>query len=258
MPRKKAVLDFYYNYGMRKGIYILPNTLTLCGMLLGFYSILASLNGNYIHAAWGILFALIFDGLDGWVARLTHSTTRFGIELDSLSDLVAFGVAPSVLIYKWALQPFGRLGWVVAFWFLACGALRLARYNVQMGSTESKAFTGMPIPAAAAILATLVLFYYEVWDTGPESNILILGLTVLLAFMMVSTLRFHGAKELDFRKRKPFWILVAFVIILMIIILHPPISLFLFGMIYLIAGIIENMFLFVQRRRMMRKEGATK
>lgn len=242
---------------MRKGIYILPNTLTLCGMLLGFYSILASLKGNYLHAAWGILFAIIFDGLDGWVARLTHSTTRFGIELDSLSDLVAFGVAPSVLVYKWGLLPFGRIGWVAAFWFLACGALRLARYNVQMGSAESKAFTGMPIPAAATIVATLVLFHYEVWETPPGKDILILGLTILLAFLMVSTLRFHGAKELDFRKRKPFWILVVFVIVLMLIIMHPPISLFVFAMIYLLGGIIENIVLFSMKRKHAGKEGKT-
>ncbi|MEW6586929.1 MAG: CDP-diacylglycerol--serine O-phosphatidyltransferase, partial [Nitrospirota bacterium] len=149
---------------MRKGIYILPNTLTLCGMFLGFYSILASIKGLYLHASWAILLAGIFDGLDGWVARLTHSTTRFGIELDSLSDLVAFGVAPAVLLYKWALMPFGRVGWAAAFFFVACGALRLARYNVQMGSTESKAFTGMPIPGAAGLLATLVIFYTEIWE----------------------------------------------------------------------------------------------
>ncbi len=242
---------------MRKGIYILPNTLTLCGMLLGFYSILASLKGNYLHAAWGILFAIVFDGLDGWVARLTHSTTRFGIELDSLSDLVAFGVAPSVLIYKWALTPFGRLGWVAAFWFLACGALRLARYNVQMGSTESKAFTGMPIPAAASIVASLVLFYHELWELPPYRNALVLGLIILLAFLMVSTLRFHGAKELDFRRRKPFWILVAFVIGLMLIIMHPPVTLFLFAMIYLFGGVLENIILFSRRRKQKSKEGLT-
>ncbi|MEW6214507.1 MAG: CDP-diacylglycerol--serine O-phosphatidyltransferase, partial [Nitrospirota bacterium] len=137
---------------MRKGIYILPNTLTLCGMFCGFYSILVALKGDYLHAAWAIMIANIFDGLDGWVARLTHSTTRFGIELDSLSDLVAFGVAPSVMLYKWALTPFGRVGWATAFLFVACGALRLARYNVQMGSTESRSFTGMPTPGAATIV----------------------------------------------------------------------------------------------------------
>lgn len=241
---------------MRKGIYILPNTLTLCGMLLGFYSILASLKGNYLHASWAILFAMLFDGLDGWVARLTHSTTRFGIELDSLSDLVAFGVAPAVLIYKWALQPFGRFGWVTAFWFLACGALRLARYNVQMGSTESKAFTGMPIPAAATIMASLVIFHHELWGYLPGRNILILGLTILLSFLMVSTLRFHGAKEIDFRKRKPFWILVVFVVVLTLIVAHPPISLFLFAMIYLVGGIMENIVLLARKKKVGAEMGA--
>ena len=239
---------------MRKGIYVLPNTLTLCSMLLGFYSILSSLQGNYEHAAGAILFATIFDGLDGWVARLTNSTTKFGIELDSLSDLVSFGVAPAVMMYKWALAPFGRIGWAAAFWFMACGALRLARYNVQMGSTESKSFTGMPIPGAAGIVASLVLFYHEVSDVALGKNIFILVLTILLAFLMVSTLRYHGAKEINFKQRKPFWILVAFVLVVAIVIIHPQISLFIFAMIYLIGGIIENIFLFIRRRRAKQRE----
>ncbi len=234
---------------MRKGIYILPNTLTLCGMFLGFFSILASFKGNYLHAAWAILLANIFDGLDGWVARLTHSTTRFGIELDSLSDLIAFGVAPAVMLYKWALMPFGRVGWAAAFLFVACGALRLARYNVQMGSTESKSFTGMPIPGAATIVATLVIFYHETWETMPAKNYFILIFTFFLAVLMVSTLRYHGLKELDFSKRKPFWFLVAIVIALAIIVTHPPIALFIFAMIYLISGIIENILSTTEKER---------
>jgi CDP-diacylglycerol--serine O-phosphatidyltransferase len=240
---------------MRKGIYILPNTLTLCGMFMGFYSILASLKGLYVHASWAIIIAIIFDGLDGWVARLTHSTTRFGIELDSLSDLVAFGVAPAVMLYKWALVPFGRIGWSAAFLFMACGALRLARYNVQMGSKESKAFTGMPIPGAAAIIAALVIFYFDKWADLPVKNYYILSLTFILAVLMVSTLRFHGAKEIDFSKRKPFWLLVAIVVIFALIVMHPPITLFLFAMIYLIGGIMENIILYLKRRK-MNKEGA--
>lgn len=240
---------------MRKGIYILPNTLTLCGMFLGFFSILASLKGDYISAAWAIAIATIFDGLDGWVARLTHSTTRFGIELDSLSDLVAFGVAPAVMLYEWSLNNFGRLGLAAAFLFLACGALRLARYNVQMGSVESKAFTGMPIPGAAVIAASTVIFHYEIWDVGPGKNIYILLITFLLAFLMVSTLRYHGAKELNFRKRKPFWILVTIVIVFMIIVIHPPTSIFIFAMLYLFGGIIENIFLFARKRRQAKGAG---
>ncbi len=242
---------------MKKGVYILPTVLTLCGMFFGFYSILASLKGNYIYAAWTILIANIFDGLDGWVARLTNTTTRFGIELDSLSDLVAFGVAPAVLIYKWALFPFNRVGWAVAFLFLICGALRLARYNVQMESTELKSFTGMPIPGAAVVIATLVIFHYEVWDTGPEKNYLILLLIIFLSILMVSTLRFHGVKELNLKKRKPFSILVIIVIIFTFIVIHPPIALFLFALAYLVGGIIENIILFHRKRKQIRKVTTT-
>jgi CDP-diacylglycerol--serine O-phosphatidyltransferase len=234
---------------MRKGIYILPNTLTLCGMLFGFYSVLSSLNGNYVHASWGIILAAIFDGLDGWVARLTHSTTKFGIELDSLSDLVAFGVAPSVMLYKWSLLSYGRIGWAAAFMFLACGALRLARYNVQMGSAESKSFTGMPIPGAAIITSALVIFFHEIGQSLPGKNIYILFITFILAVLMVSTLRFHGAKEIDFSKRKPFWLLVAIVVCFTIIVMHPPIALFIFAMIYLVVGIIENIILFFRKKK---------
>ena len=240
---------------MRKGIYILPNTLTLCGMFMGFYSILASIKGLYVDASWAIIIAMVFDGLDGWVARLTHSTTRFGIELDSLSDLVAFGVAPAVMLFKWNLASYGRIGWSAAFLFMACGALRLARYNVQMGSAESKSFTGMPIPGAATIVATMVIFYYEIWQTVPAKNIYILLLTFILAVLMVSTLRFHGAKEIDFSKRKPFWILVAIVVAFALIIMHPPIALFIFAMIYLFGGIIENIFLFYRRKKQRNKAG---
>ncbi len=235
---------------MKKGIYVLPNSLTLCGMFFGFFSILSSIKGNYIHAAWAIVIADVFDGLDGWVARLTSSTTRFGIELDSLSDLVAFGVAPSILVYNWAIAPFGRIGFASAFLFTACGALRLARYNVQMGSTESKAFTGMPIPGAATIVATLVVFYNEIWAALPQKNVFILIMTIFLSILMVSTLRFHGLKEIDFKRRKPFWILVAFVFVSVIIVIHPAIALFVFAMIYLAEGIVENIYLYYKKRKL--------
>ncbi len=240
---------------MKKGIYILPNALTLCGMFFGFYSILSSIKGNFVYAAWFIMIATVFDGLDGWVARLTSSNTRFGIELDSLSDLVAFGVAPAILVYKWSIAPFARIGLAVAFLFTACGALRLARYNVQMGSTESKAFTGMPIPGAATVVATLVLFYSELHEGIPDKSIFILLLTTLLALLMVSTLKFHGLKELDFSRRKPFWILVAVVLILVVIVIHPQIALFVFAMIYMAVGIVENTFLFYRKYHQKRTVG---
>ncbi len=235
---------------MRKGIYILPNALTLCGMFLGFYAILASFKGSFIHAAWAILIANIFDGLDGWVARMTHSTTKFGIELDSLSDLIAFGVAPAVLLYGWSLHYFGRLGWGAAFLYVMCGALRLARFNVQMGSAESKAFTGMPIPGAATIAASSVLFYHEMWGSLGGKNYLILALIVVLAILMVSTLRYHGLKEIDPKRRKPFWILVVFVIVLVLIAMHPENMIFISAMGYMLWGIIENAVMFYKKRRL--------
>ena len=235
---------------MRKGIYILPNALTLCGMFLGFYAILASVKGAFVHAAWAILIANIFDGLDGWVARVTHSTTKFGIELDSLSDLIAFGVAPAVLLYSWSLHLFGRVGWGAAFLYVMCGALRLARYNVQMGSVESKAFTGMPIPGAAVVLASLVLFYNEMWGRAAGKNPFVLVLVFMLAILMVSTLRYHGIKEIDPKRRKPFWILVVFVVVLVLVFMHPEITIFAFSMGYILWGIIENAVFFYRKRKL--------
>jgi CDP-diacylglycerol--serine O-phosphatidyltransferase len=235
---------------MRKGIYLLPNTLTLCGMFCGFYAILASFKGHYVYSAWAILIANIFDGLDGWVARVTHSTTKFGIELDSLSDLVAFGIAPAVLIYSWALQPFGRIGWGAAFLFIICGALRLARFNVQMGSAESKTFTGLPIPGAATVVASLVLFYTEVWGDLTGRNYIILLFPFLLAILMVSTLRYHGVKEIDPKRRKPFWLLVAIVAAFVLIFMYPEIVIFIFSIGYMLWGIFESVIIFNRKRKL--------
>ncbi|MBI3591922.1 MAG: CDP-diacylglycerol--serine O-phosphatidyltransferase [Nitrospirae bacterium] len=233
----------------KRGVYLLPNTLTLCGMFSGFFAIMSAIDGNFLFAAWAIILANIFDGLDGWIARLTNTTTRFGIELDSLSDLVAFGVAPAVMMYKWALAPFGRLGWAAAFLFVACGALRLARFNVQTGSPGSKAFKGMPIPGAATVLSSIIIFYYEFWTGLPGKNIFFLIITILLSLLMVSTLKYHGLKEIDFREKKPFWFLVIFVLILFVMLIHPSTAMFIFAMAYLTWGIIENIFLLLKKRR---------
>ena len=240
----------------KKGVYLLPNTLTLCGMFCGFYAIMSAINGSFVSAAWAIILANIFDGLDGWIARLTNTTTRFGVELDSLSDLVAFGVAPAVMMYKWSLVPFGRLGWAAAFLFVACGALRLARFNVQTGAPGSKAFKGMPIPGAATILASIVIFYYvrpEVVEV-PDRNIFYPLFTIVLSLLMVSTLRFHGLKEIDFKEKKPFWVLIVFVLFLFALLVHPSSAIFVFAMAYLVWGIIENILLAMKRSREKRLE----
>ncbi len=239
---------------MKKGVYLLPNGLTLCGMFFGFFAILACFKENFVHAGWAILIAIVFDGLDGWVARHTNSSTRFGIELDSLSDLVAFGIAPSVMVFSWTISPFGRIGWAVSFLYISCGALRLARYNIQKDSTEKKYFTGMPIPAAAFILASLVIFYHSQWEIKPEKSLSILLLTTFLSILMISTLRFHGAKEIDFGRRKPFWFLVLLILVLVVIVMHPPIVLFIFAMAYLFWGIIENAYYFYKKRKNLETE----
>jgi CDP-diacylglycerol--serine O-phosphatidyltransferase len=238
----------------KKGVYLLPNTLTLCGMFAGFFAILSAINGDFLPAAWAIIIATIFNGLDGWIARLTNTSTRFGIELDSLSDLVAFGVAPSVMMYKWVLSPFERLGWAAAFLFVACGALRLARFNVQTGTPGSKAFKGMPIPAAATIISSIVIFYYDFWSGVPDKNVFFPVITILIALLMVSTLRYHGLKEIDFRERKPFWVLIIFVLVLFVLLIHPSTAIFIFSIAYLIWGLIENIYLFLKRRRMKKGE----
>jgi CDP-diacylglycerol--serine O-phosphatidyltransferase len=238
----------------KKGVYLLPNTLTLCGMFCGFFSIMSAINGNFFHSAWAIILANIFDGLDGWIARLTNTSTRFGVELDSLSDLVAFGVAPSVMMYKWALVPYDRFGWAAAFLFVACGALRLARFNVQTGAPGSKAFKGMPIPAAATILASIIIFcedkdVYEIWQGPPEKHYIFPLIVIVLSLLMVSTLKYHGLKEIDFREKKPFWVLVVFVLMLFVLLIHSSTAIFVFAMTYLFWGIIENIILAVRKYR---------
>ena len=245
---------------MRKGIYLLPNLITLSSMFAGFYSIVASFNSDYERAAWAILVASVFDVLDGWVARMTHTATRFGIEIDSLSDVISFGVAPGVLVYSWSLQSFGKIGWLAAFFLVACAALRLARFNVQMGSEEKKHFTGLPSPAAALMIATTVLAYQEVID---KLNALkftrlsdmisldywVLALTFVVAGLMVSNITYHGIKEANLKERRPFGLLVGIVAFLGIVAYHPALVLFLISLAYVVLGIGEALFKLLKSRK---------
>lgn len=237
---------------MRKGIYILPNLLTLTGMFFGFFSVVASIKGDFERAAWAILIAAIFDMMDGWVARLTRSTSRFGLELDSLSDLVSFGVAPAVLIYIWALAPFGRWGWVGAFLFVACGALRLARFNVQMVGSEKKYFTGLPIPGGAGLIATFAIFHLDNVGDFPPTNLGTLLMVYATAFLMISTIKFHSVKELNIKDRRPFWILPVAVIVLGAVALNPPVLLFGIAVSYVVWALVEYVLTFHKRRAKIR------
>ena len=166
---KPAEVDSHEN--LRRGVYLLPNLLTTGGLFAGFYSIVATMNGNYLVAGWFVLIAAVFDGLDGKVARMTNTTSKFGVEYDSLADLVAFGVAPGLMMYAWALKPFGKLGWLAAFLYVVCGALRLARFNVQITTVESKRFVGLPIPAAAGMAASLVIFFHHMGGSGTSTKV---------------------------------------------------------------------------------------
>lgn len=225
---------------MKKGVYLIPNSITLMGATCGFYSILATLEGNWEHAAWAILLATIFDALDGWVARLTNAASRFGVQLDSLSDLLTFCVAPAILLYKWKLHECGRVGWGVTLFFVLCGALRLARFNVQSDTAESRSFTGMPTPGAATCMASGVLVFltYELDFTAMAY--VLTGLMFLLDFLMVSNIRYLSAKEFLMMKRKPFWMLVLFAAIVFLIFVNPPVVLFTSSLVYIISGLVEE------------------
>ena len=245
---------------MRKGIYILPNLITLSSMFSGFYSIIASLNADYERAAWAIMIASVFDVLDGWVARITHTATRFGIEIDSLSDVISFGVAPGVLVYTWTLSSFGKVGWLGSFFMVACAALRLARFNVQMSGAEKKHFTGLPTPAAALVIATTVLAYGEVIETLEKWKLLtladvmvkdywVLGLTFLLAGLMVSNITYHSIKEANLKERRPFGILVLIVAFLALVAYHPALVLFFVSVTYVAIGLIEALYGLLTRKK---------
>ena len=221
---------------MKKGIYVLPNLLTSGSMFLGFYAIIHAFQGDFNRSAMAILMAAILDGLDGRVARLTHTESRFGVEYDSLADLISFGVAPAVLAYTWALKPFGRFGWLAAFLFLACGALRLARFNVQVNSVESSHFVGLPIPAAAGVIASLVLFINRLNIIMINRSIMILLLVYLLALLMVSSIRFFSFKKFDLIRRKPFSTLVLMVLAFVVVVSEPEIMLFAIFCLYIFSG----------------------
>ncbi len=239
---------------MKRGIFILPSLLTLTSIFFSFYAIISAIDGEFVLAAALILGAGFFDGIDGRVARLTKTTTRFGLELDSLADVISFGVAPAILMYMWALAPYGRIGWVSAFVFVSCGALRLARFNVQTGTIDPKRFNGLPIPAAAAVVATTVMFFGKLELDTAEFALPLLILTYLVSFFMVSSVKFHAFKDLTFVKEKPFSSTVAFVLLLALIAASPFVVPFLLCAGYLVSGPILTLTLYLRNRKLMERK----
>jgi CDP-diacylglycerol--serine O-phosphatidyltransferase len=237
---------------MRRGVYILPNLFTTGNLFCGFWAIISVFQEKYFYAAAAILLATVFDALDGKVARLSGATSKFGVQYDSLADLISFGIAPALLAYSWALRPYGKFGWLAAFLFLVCGALRLARFNVMSASGETKYFKGLPIPAAAAVIALTILLYLRLIETGWIKDIVILVMIYILAFLMVSSIRYSSFKELNLGRTKPFSIFMFIVLSMIVIIMEPVIVLFAFVILYVFSGPI-NMIRAWHKKRVLRR-----
>jgi len=223
-----------------RGIYLLPSILTTFGMFAGFYSIIASINGDFTLAAISIMVAMLWDALDGRVARLMNTQSDFGAQYDSLADLVSFGVAPALLVYEWSLSDLGRIGWLAAFIFLACAALRLARFNTQVGISDKRYFQGLPSPAAAGVIASMIwlkFWKFEYFDFGivSLSYYVGVGITIVCALLMVSNVRYYSFKELD-SKKASFRFLLAIVLSLIVLLSKPNIFLFTGFFVYMLSG----------------------
>ena len=238
------------NRPVPRGVYILPNLFTTASLFTGFLGIIFAVSGRYDSAAWAILFSALMDGLDGKVARLTGTASQFGIEYDSLADCVAFGAAPAMLMWAWQLNSFGRMGVAVAFLSVACGALRLARFNVGVATTSKRFFVGLPIPACGCTLATFVLFrpYLPGWLTEQLSYIS-LGLAFFVPLLMVSRVRYFSFKEYGFLRAHPFSTLVAALLLFVLIFSAPRMFCFLLCLGYILSGLIYTFLLLPRRNR---------
>lgn len=230
----------------RRGIYILPNLFTTAGLFFGFFAIIQASKGRFELAAMAIFIAMLMDGLDGRIARMTNTTSDFGVEYDSLADVIAFGLTPALVMYEWVLGSMGKLGWLAAFVYVAAGALRLARFNTQKVA-DKRYFQGLPIPAAAAVLAAWVWMMDEYGFEGGAVNALSWLLTVCTAGAMVSTVRYHSFKELDLKGRITFVNLLVVVLGFVLIALDPPRMLFLMFFGYFASGFLQRFF--VKKKR---------
>lgn len=239
-----------------KGVYILPNLFTTASLFLGFLGMIYAIEGQYEFTALCILGSCLFDGLDGKVARLTNTTSEFGVQFDSLADLVAFGVTPGLTLYLWQLHSYGTLGLMACFLLVACGALRLARFNVQSAVTSKKFFVGLPIPAQASTLASLILFaphLPEAWATDvlPTATLV---LVYVLSFLMVSTMRYASFKEYGFIKAHPFSSMVTVILLFVLVASRPKMLGFVFFLGYILSGPLYTLFILSPRGSKLLRE----
>lgn len=221
----------------RRGIYLLPNLLTLGALFAGFYAVIAGMAGNFDEAGWAILIAGICDGLDGRIARLTNSQSAFGAEFDSLSDMVSFGVAPALIMFSWAFGPLGNVGWAASFIYMSCAALRLARFNVQLGTVDKRFFVGLASPLAAGLVTFVpwVAFKYSI-EVTPLVSWLAAALTVFAGLLMVSNYKYYSFKELHFKGTVPYMVFLFAVILLVVIAQNPHEVLLSMCVTYAVSG----------------------
>jgi CDP-diacylglycerol--serine O-phosphatidyltransferase len=226
----------------KKGIHILPSLFTTGNVFCGFYAFVAVLNEHFYFAAWAIAIGMIFDGLDGRIARLTKTTSAFGEQYDSLADIITFGMAPAFLVYSWVLKPFGRLGWMAAFLFLLCAALRLARFNVTKPEIRSQHFIGLPSPAAAVVVASIVIAFEDLFATRMNPFIMVM-VVYALAFLMVSNIKYPAFKQFDFKKRVVFSRFLFVILFIYVLATIPRVALFILGISYAVIGPIGLLFI---------------
>ena len=224
----------------RKGIYILPNLFTLAALFGGFYAIVMAMNGRYEQSAIGVFCAMVLDSLDGRVARMTNTQSAFGEQMDSLSDMVSFGAAPALIVYEWALRGLGKAGWIAAFVYCACAALRLARFNTNIGVVDKRFFQGLPSPAAAALVAGFIWVMDDLGFTDVKSIPWLawtaFGFTLFAGLTMVTNVPFYSFKDVSFKRTVPFIVIVLIALAIAVINIHPPTVLFSVFVAYGLSG----------------------
>ncbi len=225
----------------KKGVHILPSLFTTGNVFCGFYAFVAVLNEQFYLAAWAIVAGMIFDGLDGRIARLTKTTSAFGQQYDSLADIITFGMAPALLAYSWVLKPFGRLGWMAAFLFLLCATLRLARFNVSKPEIRGEYFIGLPSPASAVVIASIVIAFEDLFATRMNPFIMVM-VVYTLAFLMVSNIKYPAFKKFDFKKRVVFSRFLFVILFIYVLATIPRVALFILGITYAVIGPIGLLF----------------
>ena len=236
----------------RRGIYLLPNLFTTAALFAGFYAIVEGMSGRFEAAAVAIFIAMVLDGADGRIARMTNTQSAFGAEYDSLSDVISFGLAPAIVLYTWSLSSMGKLGWLAAFFYAAAAALRLARFNTQVGTADKRYFQGLPCPMAAAVMAGLLWFATDYGLPGEDLTWVCFIITIVTGVLMVSNVRFHSFKEVDLRGRVPFVALLVVLLIFMLVFSDPPLVLFALALFYAVSGPLLTL-VHIRRRRAERK-----